>query len=99
MKDVVHYNGLYDLYRDCLTDRQKSVFEDYFFENLTLDEIALFDGVSKSSVAKTLKQTKEILEDYERRLHFYEYMRAIKDEFVEEEDILNRIAKYDNMVL
>ena len=64
MEEVVHFSRLYDIYGNLLTERQQSVFESYYFENLTLDEIALFDGVSKSSVAKTLKQVKEALEEF-----------------------------------
>lgn len=86
MKEVVHFSSLYDIYGNLLTERQKDVFESYYFENLTLDEIALFDGVSKSSVAKTLKQVKETLEEFEEKLRFFEYMDKVKKEFENEED-------------
>ena len=99
MEDIVHYGELYDLYQNLLTRRQREVFEDYFFENLTLEEIAKFDGVSKSFVAKTIKQIKVSLDETEERLHFREYMKKIKQEFKDDEDILNRISKYDNIVL
>lgn len=99
MNDFVHYNALYDLYKEMLTERQRQVFEDYFFENLTVDEIAENDGVSKSSVAKTIKQTKKSLEDLENKLHFLCYMEKIKSEFKNEEELLNRIMKYDNIVI
>ncbi len=97
MEEVVHFNELYDLYRELLTDRQREIFEYYFFDNLTLEEIASNDGVSKSSVAKTVKQVKETLEDLERKLHSLDYRNKVKKEFENEPDILNRLAKYDNI--
>ena len=30
MEEVVHFNELYDLYRELLTDRQREIFEYYF---------------------------------------------------------------------
>ena len=78
MEEVVHFNELYDLYRELLTDRQREIFEYYFFDNLTLEEIASNDGVSKSSVAKTVKQVKETLEDLERKLHSLDYRNKVK---------------------
>ncbi len=97
MEEVVHFNELYDLYRELLTDRQREIFEYYFFDNLTLEEIASNDGVSKSSIAKTVKQVKETLEDLERKLHSLDYRNKVKKEFENEPDILNRLAKYDNI--
>ena len=97
MEEVVHFNELYDLYRELLTDRQREIFEYYFFDNLSLEEIASNDGVSKSSVAKTVKQVKETLEDLERKLHSLDYRNKVKKEFENEPDILNRLAKYDNI--
>lgn len=99
MEEVIYYSTLFDIYGSMLTERQKSVFESYYFENLTLDEIALFDGVSKSSVAKTLKQIKNALDEMESKLHFFKYMESLKKEFENEEDILIRISKYDNIVV
>ncbi len=99
MEETLHYTELYDLYGSLLTERQRSIFEDYFFENLTLEEIAQFDGVSKSSTAKTIKQIKVTLDETEKNLHFLEYMKKIKAEFEDELDILNRLKKYDNIVL
>lgn len=99
MENMLYYGRLYDVYKNILTDRQRSIFEDYFFENLTLEEIAENDGVTKSSVAKTIKQIKENLEGLEVKLHFCEYYDSLKKEFDGEDDILNRIVKYDKMVL
>ena len=40
MDKTVYYSTLYDYYGGLLTDNQREIFEDYYFENLTLQEIA-----------------------------------------------------------
>lgn len=99
MEDLLHYSVLYDLYKELLTEKQKRVFEDYFFENLTLDEIASNYGVSKNAISKSIKQIKTSLDGYEKNLHKKEYIDSLKEEFKSEEDILIRIAKYDNIMM
>lgn len=47
MEEMIHYTGLFDLYGGLLTKKQKSTFQDYFEENLTIEEIANNNGVSK----------------------------------------------------
>ena len=77
MEEVLHYTLLYDLYKGLLTSKQRETFKDYFEENLTIEEIADNNGISKSAVSKTIIGIKE---------------------FETEEDILIRLAKYDNIV-
>ena len=99
MDDYLYYSALFDIYEHLFTPRQQSVFKNYFFENLTLDEIASLTSVSKSAVAKMIKQMKSRLDELESDLHFYEYMNKIKKEFANEKETLNRILKYDNIIL
>ncbi len=99
MEEILKYTRLYDLYKGLLTEHQGSVFEDYFLENLTLEEIAENNGTSMNAVSKTIKSIKESLDKYESKMHFLEYVDNIKNEFKSEADILNRIDKYDNIIL
>jgi len=55
---------LYDYYGELLTDKQKDFFESYYFENLTLQEIADMNQVSKNAVHKTLVAIEEKLKYY-----------------------------------
>lgn len=98
MDAFFYYTELYDLYKGLFTDKQREVFEDYFFENLTLDEIALNKKVSKNAVSKTIKQIKVELEDYEKAMSINKYLKALEEEFKNDEDILIRLAKYDNII-
>lgn len=98
MEDLIHYTELYDLYKNLLTENQRRTFEDYFEENLTIEEIAENSDVSKNAVSKTLKNTKEALDKYEDSIHMKEYISSIKNEFLNDEDVLIRISKYDSIL-
>lgn len=71
MEELNYYVSLYDYYKDLLTDKQKDYFEEYYFENLLMDEIAENNGVSKNAVSKSLIEVKEKLEEYEQDLNLY----------------------------
>ncbi len=99
MDEILFYTELFDVYKKLLTDKQRTFFQDYYFENLTIEEIAENYKISKNAVSKTLKSVKVILNEYEQKLNVKKYMQEIKREFKNEDDILNRIMKYDNIIL
>ena len=68
MKELVYYTMLYDIYGSLLTDKQKEYFEDYYFKNLSLSELATKYNVSRNAVHKQLKETIKRLENYEDNL-------------------------------
>ncbi len=71
MKELNYLTSLYDYYKDLLTNKQREYFEEYYFENLLMDEIAENNGVSKNAVSKSLIEVKEKLEEYEKSLNLY----------------------------
>lgn len=95
MEENIYYTELFDFYGNLLSEKQRSYFYDYYFDNLLLDEIAINDGVSKNAVSKQIKQAKNKLDYYEDKLHLLYKDKCIKKEFANEEDVLNRIYKYD----
>lgn len=68
MEDLVYYSELYDLYQNLLTEKQKRYFEEYYFENLSLKEIADQYQISRNAVYRQIKFTKNLLDDYEDKL-------------------------------
>lgn len=40
MNELNYLTSLYDYYKDLLTNKQRDYFEEYYFENLLMDEIA-----------------------------------------------------------
>lgn len=75
----VRLSILFDYYGDLLTDKQQDFFEDYYFSNLTLQEIADNNNISRNAVHKTLNVINEKLEYYESVLKLYEKADKIKE--------------------
>ena len=79
MEDRIYLINLYDYYGDLLTTKQKEYFESYYFDNLSLTEISENTGVSRNAVHKQLKETKDLLEHYEKVLNLYNKKLKIND--------------------
>ncbi len=69
---------LFDFYGDLLTDHQKSVYEAYIQEDLSLSEIAQDAGISRQGVHDMIKRCRHILEGYEEKLHLVERFLKIR---------------------
>ena len=79
MEERVYYISLYDYYEKLLTDKQRKYFEDYYFDNLTMEEIAENDGVSKNAISKQIINIKEKLDYYESILNLNYNKNEIKN--------------------
>ena len=78
MEDLLYYTCLFDYYKDLFTKTKQDYFIDYYFNNLTQEEIAENYKVSKNAVSKTLKEVKEKLDYYEEKLKLYHNKEKIK---------------------
>lgn len=97
MEDVVYFNELYDLYGELLTEKQRTYFEDYYFNNLSFSEMAENYDVSRNAIFKQIHIVTDKLKEYESILKLYEKRNTllaisskISDEKVREtlEDLL-----------
>lgn len=79
MDTNIYISTLYDYYGELLTDKQKIYFESYYFDNLSLQEIAENENVSRNAVSKTLMAITEKLNYYEDKLHLYENSKKINE--------------------
>ncbi len=68
-KDFVYYTLLFDIYGNLLTKKQQDYFKEYYFNNLSLTEIAENYQVSRNAIHHQLKQVILKLENYENILH------------------------------
>ena len=91
MENNIYLSNLYDYYGELLTDKQKNFFESYYFDNLSLQEIADDEGISRNAVHKSLTAIADKLNYYEDKLHLYEnkkkinkLLENIKDEKIKE---------------
>ena len=86
--------SLYEIYNKLLTEKEKTYFEDYYFEDLSLQEIADNNGVSKSYVGKYINGIESKLYSYENALNLYDKKNKIKDLIVNLDDnIKNKIIE------
>ena len=92
MDELVYYNELFDYYGELLTEKQKEYFKFYYFDNLSLSEIAEENNISRNAVSKTLKEVKEKLDYYENILNLYSNKNKIKEIISIEE--FGKIEKY-----
>ena len=67
----IRYSILFDYYGELFTDKQKGYFKDYYFNNLTLQEIADNNNVSRNAVHKNIKDILQKLDYYEEKLNLY----------------------------
>jgi len=88
------YSYLFDYYSELLTDKQKEYFTDYYFNNLTLQEIDDNNNVSKNAVHKNIKDILSKLDYYEEKLNLYKNKLEI-EKLIEniDVDIKNKIEE------
>lgn len=84
MDELVYYNDLYDLYKNLLTQKQQEYFEDYYFNNYSLSEIAENYNISRNAISKQLSVIKEKLDDYEEKLGLYNKNKKINELNIDE---------------
>ena len=77
---------LYDFYSELFNEKQKSYFENYYLENLSLSEISDNLGVSRNAIHKAIQAMEEKLVFYEEKLELYKKNKIICDIIEEVED-------------
>lgn len=79
MDKKIYFNNLYDYYHDLFTDKQKEYYESYYFQDLSLAEIAENNDVSRNAVHGQIKIVEEKLEFYENVLGLYQKSLKMKE--------------------
>ncbi len=78
-KDRFYIIDLFDFYYCLLTNKQQSYFNMYFFEDKSLNEIAIIHSISKNAIYDSINHIINLLYDYESKLHLKEkYDKRIK---------------------
>lgn len=86
MENFIYYNELFLIYKDLLNDKTKEIFDLYYGENLSMQEIADLKGISKARVGVIIKNTEKNLNIYENALHIYK-----------QKNILSSLLELDNI--
>lgn len=102
LEKKTHYNNLYDYYKNLLTKKQQTYFESYYFDDLSLAEIADIHQVSRNAIFDQLKKIYALLEDYETKLSLFNLSNKrieIYEEYskTNNEEVLQIINKLKNV--
>lgn len=68
LEKAIQLSSLFDIYGTLLTSRQQQVFKCYYFDDISLGEIADILGITKQAVKDCLDKAEKILLDYENKL-------------------------------
>ncbi len=79
--------ALYDLYNTLLTEKQKVYFEEYYFSDLSISEIAENHNISRNGVFDQIKRVNASLEDYEKKLKLFHKISRLHTLDLEKEDL------------
>lgn len=78
---------LYDFYGELLNPRQRKAYEDFYFNDLSLGEMAEEQGISRQGVHDLVRRASRALEEYESKLHLVDKFLYIKEKVGEIQDL------------
>lgn len=85
-----HLSLLFDFYEALLTQKQREYFRYYYFEDLSLAEIANIYGVTRNAIHDLLQKTFALLEGYEKKLGLYNRFTKRQQIFKQYQDSENQ---------
>ena len=98
MDKMLYLNSLFDIYKDLLTVKQQTYFKDYYFNNLSLAEIADKYQVSRNAIFKQLKIIEDKLSFYEKKLKIYDKKLKIND-IEHPESLVAPVVTFEDFIL
>ena len=103
MEKIIERNLLFDFYGDLLTERQRNIYQDLVYGDLSLSELADDYGISRQGVHDLIRRCDKTLEDYENKLHLidrfgkirrYTDMITAESEKTGNEEVISHINDY-----
>ena len=97
MEKFLYYNNLYLIYKDLINDNNSEIFNLYYGENLSMQEIADIKNISRSRVGSVIKTVEKKLDKYESILKIHE--KNVKlNELLEINDINKLKSMIDSII-
>lgn len=88
MNEILERALLYDFYGELLTKRQKEIYGQFIFEDLSLAEIAKEEGVSRQGVHDLIRRCERALRGYEGKLGLVGKFLAVREKAARIERLL-----------
>lgn len=70
---------LFDLYGNMLTDNQQNIMKAYYYQNLSLGEIANNNNITRQAIYDTVKKAITTLENIESKLGLHKKYTEVKE--------------------
>lgn len=111
MEDIVKQSLLYDFYGELLTERQQEIYKEVVFNDMSLGEVALDQGISRQGVHDLVKRCDRILAGYEEKLQLVskfqqtrimgEEIKRLTHEFIKTKDmeLIHRIEQISSDIM
>lgn len=102
MDKILYITMLYDFYGELLTKKQKEIFELYYLDDLSLNEISSQFNISRQAVLDSVKRTEKILNNYEEKLFLvskYINRKKIIDKLINKLENIYSGNDFDNIKL
>ena len=72
---------LFDYYGELLTEKQRTCFDLYYNQDLSLSEIAEIVGITRQGVRDGIKRGEQILQEMEDKLQFAARFNALRENY------------------
>ncbi|MBQ6636826.1 MAG: DNA-binding protein [Lachnospiraceae bacterium] len=79
MEKIVEQGLLYDFYGQLLTPHQQKIYEHAVYDNLSLNEIAEQEGISRQAVHDLIRRATDLMRGYETKLGMIGRFRSIRE--------------------
>ncbi len=89
LKKTIKITMLFDFYGSMLTEKQQQIIKSYFYNDLSLSEIADNIGISRQGVYDHLHRSEASLENYEAKLGLLEKYNKIRKNINDLENMMS----------
>ncbi len=86
MEDIYLKALLFDYYGELLTEQQRRIYKEVYFEDCSESEVATAEGISRQGVHDSLTRTKKYLDEYEKKL-------GLVATHTKKQELINRLRK------
>lgn len=88
LKKTIKITMLFDFYGSMLTEKQQQIIKSYFYNDLSLAEIADNIGISRQGVYDHLHRSEESLDNYEAKLGLLKKYNRIRKNITDLENMM-----------
>ena len=97
MDRLGEYSLLYDFYGQLLTEKQRQIYEEVRFGDLSLSEASELFGVSRQGIHDTVRRVEEALDRYEEKLGLVREFREVKEKAARIREICGQFSREPRM--